>query len=188
MREENREIILELLCREKVSGCLPETIATDSQAVDWLFYILHEVEFPDAALICFLRKHHADDHRFKLWLNRALLPNLGEDGMVSSTAFKHLQASETDHPWLDSFVEQAAYEFASDIEFMSFGKDFRDDLKERYARLVGDPHSVPDVFEYIEEVDTDVLQNLAEETRSSLKERLAAFHELAERENFEMLF
>jgi hypothetical protein len=186
MTRNHREFLLDMLSGLDGIEKIPESLASDEEAVDWLFYLLLEKDYPASELIDFLRKHHSDDRRFKLWKDRAFRPNLGEDGMESQKAYRYMEKWHPAHPWLDVFMQQAAY--SADCDFIYLGKDFRSRLRDRYSKLMGDPQNVTDSSLPIARMETIELERIAEDTAAALKSRLAALEELAQREKFDSFF
>jgi hypothetical protein len=184
----HREFLLDLFTGVERVDNIPESLAGDQEAIDWLFYRLHEFECPAAGLIDFLGKHHSDDRRFKLWKDRAFHPGLGEDGMESETAYRYIERSDPAHPLLDPFMRQAAYSFTCDIDFVYLGKDFQSHLRSRYSKLIGDSQSISDVSRNIDALETMEVERIAEDTFATFENRLAALGELAQRESFDCFF
>lgn len=188
MTPSHREFVLDLLSGIGWSQYVPESLADEEEAIDWLFYLLLDEEYPASELIGFLGKHHSTDHRFKLWTQRAFRPGLGEDGMMSESAFAYLERSSPDHPWLNVFTQQAAYSFACGIDSMFLGKDFSSHLRKRYPKQGGDHRKVTELSQSIAVMATMDLETIAEDASAAFDSRLAALEELARRQQFGCFF
>lgn len=188
MAPSHREFVLDLLSGVGWSQYVPESLAGDEEAVDWLFYLLLEEEYPASELIEFLGKHHPTDHRFKLWTQRAFRPGLGEDGMMSESSFAYLERTEPNHPWLNVFAQQAAYSFACGVDSMFLGKDFSSHLRKRYPKQSGDLRKAMELSHFTAVMATMDLETIAEDTAAAFDSRLAALEELAGREQFGSFF
>lgn len=177
-----------MLCGLRHEDGIPDSLAADPQAIDWLFHELHTAEYSSKKLAEFLFRHYPDDSRFRLWKNRAFRPYLGEDGLESEGVYQFVGEHEPNHPWLDSFMEQAAYDFCDLGCGTYFGKDFKSHLRDRFEQRVGIIGAAASQVSNIANVDEDTLKQWVASSRYSVAIKLAAVRELFARNEFDFLF
>lgn len=149
MDEATKEILFDVIRYPYDNIRLPDFMAEDPQAVDWLFYHLHSVEFPSHVLIDFLGKHFPEERRFLLWKYRAFHPCWGHKGYESKESYCFVEKNEPDHPWLDPFMEQIISCRDRSIDEFYVGREVRESLMNRFDRLIDnhDPRTgVPKVL------------------------------------------
>lgn len=188
MDQNCKNFVLELLCGLRDENQIPDALAEDAQAIDWLFHELHSAECSSGNLAHFLWRHYPDDSRFRFWKNRAFRPYLGEDGMESEHVYRFIEKHEPDHPWLDPFMEQCAYDFCDFDRNILFGKDFTSHLRHRFEQRVGIIGASASDVRNIANIDSETLKQWLANIRFSEAIKLAAARELFARHEFDFLF
>jgi hypothetical protein len=193
MQTTGENVTLRALSQETLSGLrnedeIPDSLAADPQAIDWLFHELHTSEYSSKYLADFLWRHYSNDSRFRLWKNRAFRPYLGEDGMESEGVYRFIEEHEPNHPWLDPFMEQCAYDFCDFDWGIYFGKDFKSHLKDRFEQRIGIIGAAASHVRNIANIDTETLKQWVASFRFSKAIKLAAARELFARNEFDFLF